>query len=104
MGGLDERRANPAERIDDDIARLCEALDRLAGERRQHLAWVRCRLCEVAAAPLRSAGTLRDRPDGRRHTRASNTRTSMWAIPRPGAPAAMPSPTSSRASAMTCWK
>lgn len=40
MDGLDEGRADPAHRGDDEVASLAVALDRRAGEGGVHLAWV----------------------------------------------------------------
>jgi hypothetical protein len=62
----DERRADPAHRVDDKRAGSCVGGDSAAGEFGQHLRRVAVRLGEVAAAPLLLACLLGARPDRER--------------------------------------
>ena len=66
MDRLDERGPDPAHRIEDELAGLAVAADRLARERGQHLARMGGRGGEVAVPSLHAAGRLRDRPHRQR--------------------------------------
>src|SRR5205807_1240443 len=63
---FDQRRADAAHRIDNEVARLRVRKHDPPGELREHLPWMPNRLRDIAAAPLLKTRRLRAWPDGER--------------------------------------
>jgi hypothetical protein len=66
VGGFDQRGADPAHGVKDEVAGLGVGSDRLAGDGGQHLGRVGGRFGQVAAGALGGGGLLGGRPDRQR--------------------------------------